>query len=223
MIDWKTTQRRLGIAANGIAGRATYAALLKTAAPGVMPTVLASLANACVTHLPNYGVDASVARLADFIAQTANETGGYRVFVENLNYSAEALVRVWPSRFTQAEAARYARQPELIAGKVYGDRMGNRDASDGWKYRGRGMLQLTGRTNYEATDQRLGIGLDTNPDIAAVPALSLLIACDFYRDRNVFAALDRGDVTGARRIVNGGTIGLDHVNALRAVLLKVLA
>lgn len=223
MIDWKTTQRRLGVTADGIAGRATYAALLRTAAPDVTAPLLTSLANACVTHLPAYGVDATVTRLADFIAQTANETGGYRVFVENLNYSAEALVRVWPSRFTPADAAHYARQPELIAEKVYGDRMGNRDAGDGWKYRGRGMLQLTGRTNYEGTDRRLGIGLDTDPNIAAVPALSLLIACDFYRDLNVFEALDRGDVTGARRIVNGGTIGLDHVNALRAVLLKVLS
>jgi putative chitinase len=100
--------------------------------------------------------------------------------------------------------------------------MGNTQPGDGWAFRGRGMLQLTGRANYEAADRRLGLGLDTDPDIAAVPAMSLLIACDFYRDRKVFVALDRGDTTGARRITNGGSIGLDHVNALRAKLLGVL-
>jgi len=222
VIDWKATQTRLGVAADGIPGRGTYTALLRVIGPDADAAVIKSLANACVAHLPAYGVDQSVTRLADFLAQTANETGGYRVFVENLNYSADALVRTWPNRFTAASAAQYARKPELIAGKVYGDRMGNSGPADGWAFRGRGMLQLTGRANYEAADKRLGIGLDTNPDLAAVPALSLLIACDFYRDRKVFASLDRGDTDGARRITNGGSIGLYHVNALRAKLLGVL-
>lgn len=222
MIDWKATQTRLGVTPDGIAGRGTYTALLRVVAPNADAAVIKSLANACVVHFPAYGVDKSVARMADMLAQTANETGGYRVFVENLNYSAEALVRTWPSRFTDASAAQYARKPELIAGKVYGDRMGNAGPADGWAFRGRGMLQLTGRANYEATDKRLGIGLDTSPDLAAVPALSLLIACDFYRHNKVLEALDAGDTTKARRITNGGAIGLDHVNALRAKLLGVL-
>lgn len=222
MIDWKATQARLGVTPDGIAGRGTYTALLRVVAPNADADVIKSLANACVVHFPAYGVDKSVARMADMLAQTANETGGYRVFVENLNYSAEALVRTWPSRFTTASAAQYARKPELIAGKVYGDRMGNNGPADGWAFRGRGMLQLTGRANYEATDRRLGIGLDTDPDLAAVPALSLLIACDFFKTNKVFEALDAGDTTKARRITNGGNIGLDHVNALRAKLLGVL-
>lgn len=222
MIDWKATQARLGVTPDGIAGRGTYTALLRVVAPNADAAVIKSLANACVVHFPAYGVDKSVARMADMLAQTANETGGYRVFVENLNYSAAALVKTWPSRFTAASAAQYARKPELIAGKVYGDRMGNNGPADGWAFLGRGMLQLTGRANYEATDKRLGIGLDTDPDLAAVPALSLLIACDFYRQNKVFEALDAGDTTKARRITNGGAIGLDHVNALRAKLLGVL-
>lgn len=222
MIDWKATQVRLGVTPDGIAGRGTYTALLRVVAPNADAAVIKSLANACVVHFPAYGVDKSVVRMADMLAQTANETGGYRVFVENLNYSAEALVKTWPSRFTDASAAQYARKPELIAGKVYGDRMGNTGPADGWAFRGRGMLQLTGRANYEATDKRLGLGLDTDPDLAAVPALSLLIACDFYRQNKVFEALDAGDTTKARRITNGGAIGLDHVNALRAKLLGVL-
>lgn len=222
MIDWKATQARLGVTPDGIAGRGTYTALLRVVAPNADAAVIKSLANACVVHFPAYGVDKSVARMADVLAQTANETGGYRVFSENLNYSAEALVRTWPSRFTAASAAQYARKPELIAGEVYGDRMGNKGPADGWTFRGRGMLQLTGRANYEATDKRLGIGLDTDPDLAAVPALSLLIACDFFKTNKVFEALDAGDTTKARRITNGGAIGLDHVNALRAKLLGVL-
>lgn len=222
MIDRKATQTRLGVTPDGIWGIGTYSALLRVVAPSADAAVIRSLANACTIHLPAYGVDQSVARLADFLAQTANETGGYRVFVENLNYSADALVRTWPLRFNAASAAQVARKPELIAGKVYDGRMGNTQPGDGWAFRGRGMLQLTGRANYEAADRRLGLGLDTNPDLAAVPALSLLIAADFYRDRKVFAALDRGDTDGARRITNGGQIGLAHVNALRAKLLEVL-
>jgi putative chitinase len=164
-----------------------------------------------------------VTRLADFLAQTANETGGYTRFEENLNYSAEALIRTWPTRFTKANVALYARKPELIAAKAYGDRMGNRTPEEGWLFRGRGMLQLTGRANYEATDRRLGIGLDVDPEVAAVPALSLLIACDFYKANGVLGALDAENADKARQITNGGTIGLKEVNTLRAKILQVLA
>jgi putative chitinase len=223
MIDWKRTQTALGVAADGIPGRATYTALFKVVGPAASPAILRSLGNAMAVHGPIYGAITSRDRLADFLAQTANETGGYRVFVENLNYSAEALRRTWPTRFDAASAAEYARKPEQIAAKVYGDRMGNLTPAEGWAFRGRGMLQLTGRDNYEAADRRLGIGLDTDPDLAAVPALSLLIALDFYRDRKVWERLDAGDPTGARRITNGGTIGLDHVNALRKRALAVIA
>jgi len=235
MIDWKAPQKRLGVTPDGIPGRGTYTALLRVVGPNADAAVIKSLANACTIHFPAYEVDRTVTRLADVIAQTANETGGYRVFVENLNYSSEALVRTWPSRFTPASAATVARKPELIASRVYDGRMGNTRPGDGWAFRGRGMLQLTGRANYEAADRRLGIGLDTNPDLAAVPALSLLIACDFYRTNRVFDALDDGDTDGARRMTNVGNryakdakgklvkpIGLDHVNAYRAKLLEVL-
>jgi putative chitinase len=223
MIDWKRTQAALGVTPDGIPGRATYAAIFKLVGPSASPGTLKSLGNAMAVHGPIYGAINSRDRLADFLAQTANETGGYQVFTENLNYSAAALSRTWPSRFTPDSAAQYARKPELIAQRVYGDRMGNLSPAEGWLFRGRGMLQLTGRANYEAADKRLGIGLDTDPDLAAVPALSLLIALDFYRDRKVWERLDAGDPTGARRITNGGTIGLDHVNALRAKALEVLA
>jgi len=221
-INWRETQRRLNITPDGIVGRNTYGALLAHMSAMAKPDTLQSLANACAVHFPEYGIADSATRLADFLAQTANETGGYTVFVENLNYSAEALARTWPSRFPMAKAKLYARQPEKIAAVAYGDRMGNLTPEEGWLFRGRGMLQLTGRANYEAADRRLGVGLDTNPELAAVPALSLLIACDFYRDRGVLKALDRGDTDGARKITNGGAIGLAHVDKLRARAMEVL-
>jgi putative chitinase len=226
-INWRAAQIELGVIPDGIAGPNTFAALLRrmAVAAGAQPdqAILNSLAIACVVHFPTYGIADSATRLADFLAQTANETGGYKVYAENLNYSAEALVRTWPNRFTASSAPSFARQPQLIANKVYGGRMGNVLPNDGWDYRGRGMLQLTGRANYEGANKRLGIGLDTNPDIASVPALSLLLACDFYRQNGVLDAIDRGDTDGARKITNGGSIGLDNVNKLRAVAMEILA
>lgn len=222
MIDWRPVQQRLGLSPDGIAGVNTFTALFRVLGPKAKPEVLRSLGVAATVHFPTYGITDNALRLADMFAQTANETGGYTTFEENLNYSAEALTRTWPKRFPPAKAAQYARKPEMIAAVAYGDRMGNLTPEEGWLFRGRGMLQLTGRANYEATNKRLGIGLDTDPELAAVPALSLLIACEFYERNGVLTALDRKDFTEARRITNGGTIGLDHVNVLRAQIMKVL-
>lgn len=225
MIDWKTVQTRLGLAADGIPGKNTFGTLFRRLGPNAAPDVIASLGIAATIHFPAYGIADTPARLADFLAQTANETGGYTAFVENLNYRADRLVAVWPSHFTPAEAQAAVGNPKEIASRAYGGRMGNAPypSDDGYRFRGMGMLQLTGRGNYEATNNRLGIGLDTNPELAAVPALSLLIACDFYQHNMVLAALDAGDTTLARQRTNGGTIGLDHVNALRTQILPVLA
>ncbi|KQX18431.1 MULTISPECIES: glycoside hydrolase family 19 protein [unclassified Sphingomonas] len=227
MIDWKPVQRNVGVTVDGIGGPNTMRALLRrvSALAGATPdqSVINSLATSSLVHLPAYGVTDSRERMAWLFAETANETGGYQRFEENLNYSAEALVRTWPSRFTAASAPAYARKPELIANKVYGGRMGNDQPGDGWAYRGRGMLQLTGKANYLLFDKRLGIGLDTHPEIAAVPALSLLIACEFYRANGVVAKIDAGDLAGARRITNGGSIGLDHVKALFTKIMGLLS
>lgn len=223
MIDWKTVQARLDVAADGIPGRNSYAALLRLVGLSAKPEVLDELARACIVHLPAYGID-TPARLANFVAQCANETGGFTTFVENLNYRAERLVAIWPSHFTAAQAAAAVGNPVEIASRAYGGRMGNAPwpSQDGYAYRGRGMLQLTGKSNYEAADKRLGIGLAYHPDMAAYPAISLMIACDFWRAGKVNAAIDRGDLREARRITNGGAIGLDHVLALHAKLMKVL-
>jgi putative chitinase len=220
MIDWPATQKLLGLTADGIPGPNTYRALFGYMGAPVGTSV--TLGIAANVHFPAYGISESKARLADALAQTANETGLYTRFEENLNYSAEALTRTWPNRFPPAKAQQYAHKPEMIAAVAYGDRMGNRSPDDGYLFRGRGMLQLTGRANYEAANKRLGIGLDTNPELAAVPALSLLIACDFYEASGALVALDAGDTDKARRITNGGAIGLDNVNRLRARALTVL-
>jgi putative chitinase len=224
MIDWKKVQTKLGLTPDGAPGQRTYSALFAQLGPTAKPETLRSLGFAGAVQLPAYGIADSAARLADFLAQTANETGGYTHFEENLGYSAARMVEIWPNYFTPAQAAACVGKPIEIASRAYGGRMGNAPypSDDGYRFRGMGMLQLTGRSNYEATNKRLGIGLDLNPELAALPALSLLIACDFYKAQGVLAALDAGDTTRARKITNGGSIGLDHVNELRAKILPVL-
>jgi putative chitinase len=224
MIDWRPIQRNLALTPDGIAGPATFRALFATLGPTAKPEVLKSLGIAAVIHFPTYGITDNVDRLADMLAQTANETGGYTAFEEDLRYRADAMVRQWPSHFTAAQAQAAVGKPIEIASRAYGGRMGNAPypSTDGYDFRGRGMLQLTGRSNYEATNKRLGIGLDTNPELAAVPALSLLIACEFYERNKVLEACDRKDFAGARRITNGGAIGLEAVNALRTRIMRVL-
>jgi putative chitinase len=222
-INWKLAQLSMGVTPDGVPGRRTYAALFEHMAPKASPTILASLGNAAAIHFPKYGAAENAARLADFLAQTCNESGGYSRFEENLHYTAARLTAVWPNRFpTVADAEPFALNPMALANNVYGGRMGNTAPDDGYRYRGRGLLQLTGRGNYEGTDRRLGIGLDINPDLAAVPALSLLIALDFYTTNNVWSVLDAGHPTEARKITNGGTVGLDNVNILRARAMEII-
>lgn len=225
MINWKATQSALGIPADGIPGPNTFAALFKWMGPTVKTEIARTLGISAAVHFPAYGIADTVPRLADFLAQTANETGGYTTFVENLNYRAERMVAIWPTHFTADQAKAAVGHPDEIASRAYGGRMGNAPypSDDGYRFRGMGMLQLTGRANYEATNRRLGLGLDTNPELAAVPALSLLIACDFYKHNMVLAALDVGATDLARQRTNGGAIGLANVNKLRARALSVLS
>lgn len=225
MIDWRPVQTNLGVGPDGIAGPNTWRALIRRVASNYQPSqgTINSLATACIIHCPEYEATDTPQRLAWLLAETCNETGGYARFEENLNYSAEALTRTWPKRFPAAKAQQYARKPELIAAVAYGDRMGNLTPQEGWLFRGRGMIQLTGRGNYEAANKRLGIGLDTNPEMAAVPALSLLIALDFYKANGVFARIDAGDTEGARKITNGALIGYSNVLSLYNKAMGVLA
>jgi predicted chitinase len=163
--------------------------------------------------LPKYGIADSKLRLAHFFAQVLHESGCMRFDMENLNYSSEALVKVFGKYFrTREEADTCARQPEKIANKVYANRMGNRGetSGDGWKYRGRGLIQLTGRSNYQAFAEWVGDErVVDEPDL--VSSEYAVHSAVFFWDRNKLNRLaDKDDVVGLTRKINGGENGLAH-------------
>lgn len=151
-------------------------------------------------------------RVAMFLAQTAHESANFRAVVENLNYSANSLVRVWPSRYNASNAGAYARNPEKIANRSYADRMGNGSeaSGDGWKYRGRGIIQLTGKSNYEKCGHDLDLNLVEFPDQAADDPVCVLSAGWFWTTRQLNKWADKGDVKTVTRKINGGYFGLDE-------------
>ena len=152
-----------------------------------------------------------------FFAQTAHETGNFKTFSENLNYSADGLMKIFPKYFkTLEEAKQYEKQPEKIANKVYGNRMGNGDelTREGYKFRGRGALQLTGKSNYEAFSKFLNKPeIITNPDLVATEyAFESAI---FFFDKNGLWAIcekgvDEATILALTKRINGGTNGLEH-------------
>jgi putative chitinase len=159
-------------------------------------------------------------RAAHFFAQTAHETGEYKLFAENLNYSAAGLQGTFGKYFPGTLEESYARQPEKIANRVYASRMGNGDeaSGDGWKYRGRGALQLTGKSNYKAFADYLG-----KPEIMDTPDLVATTyafeSAMFFFDRNkLWSICDKGVNDAAilelTKRINGGTNGLDHRKVL---------
>jgi predicted chitinase len=163
--------------------------------------------------LPKYGIADSTTRLAHFFSQVLHESGCMRYDMENLNYSAKALRAVFGKYFkTKKQAQAYARQPERIANRVYANRMGNGSESsgDGWKYRGRGLIQLTGKNNYRAfakwmDDDRI---MD-DPDLVA--SEYAVHSAVFYWDKNKLNKVaDRDDVLRMTKRINGGTNGLAH-------------
>ncbi|MEO0972404.1 MAG: glycoside hydrolase family 19 protein [Pseudomonadota bacterium] len=166
-----------------------------------------------VHTLPAYGITESRDRLAHFFSQVLHESGMMRYDEENLNYSAKALRAVFPKYFTTLrEANKYHRQPEKIANRVYGGRMGNGNeaSGDGWRYRGRGLIQLTGKRNYQAfaewvEDERVV----EQPELVAIEYA--VQSAVFYWDKNhLNKVADRNDVKAVTKKVNGGTNGLAH-------------
>jgi putative chitinase len=158
-----------------------------------------------------YGIN-TTKRQAAFIGQCMHESGGFKLLEENLNYSAKALMATWPSRFPSEEMAnQYARNPEKIANKVYGGRMGNADESsgEGWKYRGRGIKQLTGKENYERCGSGLGVDLVGNPDLLLDPKYAALSAGWFWNKHNLNDLADKSDIETMTKRINGGLLGLD--------------
>lgn len=164
-------------------------------------------------------------RVAGFLSQTGHESGGFRFTTENLNYRAEALTRVWPSRFPPGIAESYAMQPEKIANRAYADRMGNGNeaSGDGWKYRGRGLIQLTGADNYAAFSLDADNEALSDPDSVAEPELAALSAGWFWKKNSLNALADAKDIVGMTRRINGGTNGLDDRQLRYSRLISVLA
>ena len=152
-------------------------------------------------------------RAAHFFAQTAHETGGFKAFSENLNYSAQGLQGTFGKYFPGTLEESYARNPEKIANRVYADRMGNgaEASGDGWKYRGRGALQLTGKSNYTNFTKFIGEDCVANPDLVATK-YPLASAAFFFDSNKLWSICDKGaddaTVTAVTKRVNGGTIGL---------------
>jgi len=165
--------------------------------------------------LPKYEINTKE-RVAAFIAQTAHESGNYTILKENLNYSAEGLVKTWPKRFlTVAEAMPYNRNPEKIANKVYADRLGNGNeaSGDGWKYRGRGVIQLTGRDNCTAFAKSINKTLDETITYLETKEGAIEGACWFWKTRKLNATCDAKDITTMTKLINGGLLGLDERKA----------
>jgi putative chitinase len=165
-----------------------------------------------------FGIDDEL-KLAHFLGQCDFESIQFTAVRENLNYSAKSLLQVFPKYFDAATAAAYARQPQKIGNRVYANRMGNGNeaSGDGFNYRGRGYIQLTGKVNYKALGDHIGQDLVADPDLVATE-YPLLSAAYFFQSRNLFAVCEQGataaTVTAVTKIVNGGTNGLaDRIKA----------
>jgi putative chitinase len=149
-------------------------------------------------------------RQAAFIGQCAHESGNFKTLQENLNYSAEGLMKTWPSRFPTLEyASQYARQPAKIAGKVYNGRLGNTSEEEAAKYLGRGLIQLTGKENYERCGLAIGVDLLSNPDLLLDPRYAAMSAGWFWNKKGLNELADSQEHGQITKRINGGLIGLD--------------
>jgi putative chitinase len=165
----------------------------------------------------------NVKRQAAFLGQCAHESGNFKTLQENLNYSAEGLMKTWPSRFPTKEIAdQYARQPAKIAGKVYNGRLGNTSEEEAAKYLGRGLIQLTGKDNYERCGSSIGVNLLGNPDLLLNPQNAALSAGWFWNKHGLNELADAQEHGMITKRINGGTLGLDDRIAKTTKALSVL-
>lgn len=233
----KGWQSAHGLTPDGIVGDATWAKMfapvaevpapqpIVAPAPTVAPVAQGFKLDALKGHVPQAVIDAipdtaarfgitTPLRLAHFLAQCGHESGGFRATQENLNYSAKGLCGIFRKYFPSVTIAmQYERKPEKIANKVYANRMGNGNEASGmgWKYRGRGYIQLTGFENYKSFDATVPEDIVANPDLVATK-YALASAAFFFKKNGLWAICDRGAdmaaVTAVTKRVNGGTIGL---------------
>lgn len=184
-------------------------ALLDHIWPRAPHSLVAGIVAACPTILPKYGITTTL-EAAHLGAQCSVESAAGTRLEESLHYSAARAHQVWPSRFPSvAAAAPYARSPRLLADRVYGSRMGNRPGTDdGFNFRGRGLLQLTGRDEYERVGKECGLDLLGNPDLVSAPASCLEVACAFFKMSGALAAAAKDQIVAETKLINGGLIGL---------------
>jgi putative chitinase len=167
--------------------------------------------NALCEILPVYEIN-TPERVAAFIAQCAHESGGFKFLKENLNYRAESLMRTFPRHFKSLdEAKRYERKPEMIANKVYADRMGNSNeaSGDGFRYLGRGLIQLTGKNNYTLFAAAIDTPLEEIPEYLQTFEGAIQSACWFWEQNSLNQWADKKDILTLTKRINGGTIGLE--------------
>ena len=164
--------------------------------------------------MPKYAINTPL-RQRHFLAQALHESGGFSAVRENLNYSADGLLAVFPKYFpTRTEAEKFARKPEKIANRVYANRMGNgsEESGDGWRHIGRGLIQISGKDNYIKTSQALfdDDRLLTIPEILETPYYAVASACYFWQANHLNALADADDIVAVTKRINGGTTGLEY-------------
>lgn len=176
----------------------------------IMPSAPTRWLEALVDEAPKWGIDTDT-EMASFAAQLAHESVEFTRLEESLNYSVGRLMQVWPRRFpTIEDASLYARQPERLANFVYASRLGNgsQASGDGWYFRGRGPIQITGRRNYTRCALALGQPVDQQPDLLLTPRIGILSACWFWKVNGLDLHDDDLEVRAETRLVNGGEHGL---------------
>ena len=170
----------------------------------------AAWADAALEILPRYEIN-TPNRIAGFFAQCGHESMNFTALSENLNYRAETLEKLFSKYFSKAgrNATDYAKQPEKIANVIYGGRMRNTEEGDGWRFRGRGVIQLTGRDNYTSFGLTIDMTAEQVIDYVTTKKGALESACWYWKSRNINAACDENDIVKMTKLVNGGTIGLE--------------
>jgi len=225
--EWQTAN---GLKADGLVGDGTWSKLFGESAPvaATKPAVVippsefklealkGHVPDAVIAQIPDTAAKFNITnplRLAHFLAQCGHESGGFKAVSENLNYSAKGLLGTFGKYFNATTAAQYERKPEMIASRVYGSRMGNGDeaSKEGFKFRGRGYIQLTGKSNYTNFTKFIGEDCIASPDLVATK-YPLASAAFFFDSNKLWSICDKGatdaDVTAVTKRVNGGTIGL---------------
>jgi putative chitinase len=224
----KKWQTENGLTADGIVGDGTWNKMFGSVIKEdvVIPTGGSLKIEKLKGHIPDsviamipetaakFGITTNL-RLAHFLSQASHESGGFKAVQENLNYSVDGLKKIFPKYFPGNLAESYAKNPEKIASKVYGGRMGNGDETtkEGYKFRGRGFLQTTGKENYTKFTKFIGEDCVSNPDLVATK-YPLASAAFFFTSNNLWGICDKGAttdvVTQLTKRINGGTIGLEH-------------